>query len=115
VYTAETISLAMLEILVHVTEIPTDYRVSAIAIPDNVSMETIARQGLPKGWNAAAGSSGARAFGSKWVKEARSAVLSLPSSVVRNERIFVLNPAHPEFAQIEFGRPAPHVFDARLK
>ena len=115
VYTAETLSLAMLEVLVHFTELPKNYIVTAVVIPDSISIEVVAKRRLPKGWNGASGSAGARRFGKKWVKEARSAVLSVPSSIVANERLFVLNPAHRDFVQIEFGKPARYVFDVRLR
>jgi len=97
------------------TELPEDFVVSAITIPDAVDIETVARRLLPRGWNRVSGSKAAKEFGKRWVKDARSAVLSVPSSIVANERLFVLNPAHPDFSQIRFGKPEPHVFDARLK
>jgi RES domain-containing protein len=115
IYTAETISLAMLEVLVHFTELPTGYRVSAIAIPDTVVIETLPKRSLPKGWNRVSGSAAAREFGRMWIKEGRSAVLSVLSSIVTKERIFVPNPAHRDFPKIKFGKSRLHVFDARLK
>ena len=102
-------------LLVHFTELPDNYVVSVIAIPDPVSIEVIAKRRLPKGWNKASGSTAARAFGKKWVEEARSAVLAVPSSIVAKERLLILNPAHRDFSQIEFGKPVRHVFDPRLR
>jgi len=42
-----------------------------------------------------------------------SAVLSVPS-VILGERNYVLNPAHTDFARIEFAQPEAFRFDLRL-
>ena len=39
----------------------------------------------------------AQAFGREWFLQKRSAVLSVPSAVIRIERNFVLNPHHADF------------------
>jgi RES domain-containing protein len=70
---------------------------------------------LPSDWNQITESPQAQAFGKAWVEEARSAVLSVPSSIVPTERCFVLNPAHPDFAKIEFRESSRFRFDPRLK
>jgi RES domain-containing protein len=99
----------------HYTEVPEDYVLSAITIPDTVKIEIVPKRFLPKGWDAITGSRAGKAFGRKWVKESRSAVLSVPSSIVQSERVLILNPAHPDFPEIQFGKPVPHPFDPRLK
>ena len=65
-----------------------------------------------------AGSPASRAtqdFGAKWRREQRTAVLRVPSVVVLGEFNYLLNPAHPDFAKITLGQPAPFAFDTRLK
>lgn len=42
----------------------------------------------------------AQVFGKEWLLQKRSPVLSVPSSVIRIERNFVLNPHHEDFAKI---------------
>jgi RES domain-containing protein len=54
-----------------------------------------------------------RSLGDAWVEQQRSAVLSVPS-VILGERNYVLNPAHSDFARIEFAEPEPFRFDLRL-
>ncbi|MBZ5728366.1 MAG: DUF2384 domain-containing protein [Acidobacteriia bacterium] len=53
--------------------------------------------------------------GRKWAAAARSAVLSVPSAIVPTERIYVLNPKHPDFERVEFLAAVPFRFDPRLK
>jgi len=53
-------------------------------------------------------------FGGLWVKQARSAVLELPSAIIPIELNYLLNPAHPEFKKIAIGKPVPFSFDPRF-
>ena len=48
------------------------------------------------------------------VREARSAVLQVPSVLIPAEFNFLLNPAHPEFGTIEILDPSPFELDFRL-
>jgi RES domain-containing protein len=48
------------------------------------------------------------------VKQARSAVLELPSAIIPIELNYLLNPAHPEFKKIAIGKPVPFSFDPRF-
>jgi RES domain-containing protein len=53
-------------------------------------------------------------IGDLWAREARSAVLSLPSALVPMEQNFLLNPAHADFRRIRIGTAEPFPFDRRL-
>jgi RES domain-containing protein len=48
------------------------------------------------------------------VREARSAVLEVPSIVVNGEFNYLLNPEHPDFERLEIGSALPFSFDPRL-
>jgi RES domain-containing protein len=70
---------------------------------------------LPDGWNAEVPIPATQEIGEVWVREGRQILLSVPSSIIPNERNFVINPAHPAFGEIGF-RPSLHFhFDPRLK
>ena len=56
----------------------------------------------------------AQAFGEEWFLQKRSAVLSVPSAVIRIERNFVLNPRHADFPKVAIGAAAKLDFDPRL-
>ena len=56
----------------------------------------------------------ARARGSAWLTEQRSAILIVPSYVAREELNVLINPHHPESAAIRVGREKPVRWDARL-
>jgi RES domain-containing protein len=116
VYTAEHLSLAILEQLVHAgahRKLAAQVVITA-DIPDDVSVEALSPDDLPKGWRTVSGHDGLRTIGREWVERAGSAVLSVPSAVVPRERNIVLNPRHADFERIEIGSPDPFDFDPRL-
>jgi RES domain-containing protein len=115
VYASEHLSLAVLEVLVHVRvhQVRIAFHAFEITIPDAL-VDVVPDEQLPRGWDGAAIARGTRDFGSTWWRERRSVALSVPSVIVRQERNVVLNPLHPDFAQLEIARPARFRFDERL-
>jgi RES domain-containing protein len=106
VYAAEHASLAALETLIHSggRKIPPK-AIAQITIPDEVMIETGAWLDFPD----------SQAFGDRWVAEARSAVLRVPSIAVNQmESNLVLNPAHADFARIQWSPSTPFLFDPRF-
>ena len=69
---------------------------------------------MPHKWRQLPAPPSTREFGSRWVAESRSVVLRVPSAVVDGEFNYLLNPRHPDFAQLEIGVPQPFSFDPRL-
>ena len=114
VYTSGTISLALVEVLVHLTSraLPS---YSAILVEFEESLVyAVGAKELPQKWRDHPAPAGTRAVGDQWVADGRSAVLRVPSVVVPNEYKYVLNPNHPDFRQIRIGTPIAFPFDPRL-
>jgi RES domain-containing protein len=112
VYTAQSLSLAALEILVHLkqTRHVQPFRAFAVEVPDALIHEALA---LPPRWHVRLEVS--RAVGDAWLAERRSPALLVPSAVTPGERNVLLNPAHPEFSfEWVVTGPVPYRFDARL-
>ena len=107
IYTAQSRSLAALEILVHYAVLPRDFVLTPIRIPED--RVVIAR--LQTHWQFSEAQ--ARDLGLEWF--ARTAALGVYSVIIPEERIYILNPAHPEFKHIEFLDSEPFQFDPRLK
>jgi RES domain-containing protein len=115
IYAAETYAGAILELLVHanLNRLPHTQAVLTIEIPEDMAVEDLAAADLP-GWNAP-DQAVSRAFGDRWLAEARTAVLVVPSLVTQGrEDNILLNPAHPEFARITHTPQEPVVWDKRL-
>jgi RES domain-containing protein len=55
-----------------------------------------------------------RDLGDRWTESLATAVLEVRSVVVPLERNYLLNPVHPEFAEILVEPGVPFVFDERL-
>jgi RES domain-containing protein len=107
IYTAQSRSLAALEILVHYTVLPRDFVLTPIRIPED--RVVVAR--LQTHWQFSEAQT--RDLGLEWF--GRTAVLGVYSFVIPEERIYILNPSHPEFEYIEFLASEPFQFDPRLK
>ena len=69
---------------------------------------------LPDSWKDNPSPAALAEFGDRWVNDGSSAVLKVPSAVIDQEWNYLLNPAHPDFAQIIIGGANPFQFDARL-
>lgn len=115
VYVAETRALASLEVLVHAEDTRLLAAVHWVMIPVEIAAAFVEiPKALPKDWRRLPAPASTRELGTRWVTEARSAALRVPSIVIDGEFNYVLNPAHPDFAQLKIGVPAPFSFDPRL-
>ena len=114
VYTSATLSLALVEALVH---LPIDVlpAFSAVRVDFDDSLVAILEDAdLPADWRSDPAPTSTRTIGDAWVLAGNSAVLRVPSVVVPMEFNYVLNPRHPDFAQVTVGTPMPFPFDLRL-
>ncbi len=84
--------------------VPLDYVFMQIELA-RVSIETCDKSGNNRA---------DKSFGSAWLRETRSAVLSVPSVLVPGTRNYLINPAHPDFASIEIIGLTDFQFDPRL-
>ncbi len=114
VYTSATLSLAALETLVHLSP-PVTFKVVAIPVEFGEALvEAVPPAGLPADWAEEPPPPSSMEIGDLWVREARSAVLEVPSVVIPTEANFLLNPAHADFKRVKIGKPVPFSFDGRL-
>jgi RES domain-containing protein len=114
IYTSATLSLAALKNLVHLTP-PVFFKYAAIPVEfDEALIETLPASALPVDWTAEPPSPSTQLIGDRWVKEARSAVLKIPSVIIHSEPNYLLNPAHRTFKKIRLGKAIPFAFDPRL-
>ncbi len=113
IYASTNYATAMLEKLVHAGgALPPRQHFITITIPNGIAYEMVTKDNLP-GWHDA-NCKIARAFGRAWVREARSAVLIVPSVVARMDTNILINPAHPEARGIGHSLPEPTWWDGRL-
>jgi RES domain-containing protein len=115
VYTAESQSLAALEMVVHLesSELLHNYVVFEVGIDESLVLKIEWSQ-VPKNWRADPAPPKVREIGDAWAAAGKSAVLRVPSATLPSECNFLLNPRHPDFARLVIGKPSPFQFDARL-
>jgi RES domain-containing protein len=114
VYTAETQSLALLELLVQDEPLRARYVMIPAEISSAVKIDRITVAELPGDWRDPAARDHLQILGSEWIARSSSAVLAVPSAVVPGDTNYLLNPAHPSFHEIEIGSPQEFVTDLRL-
>lgn len=115
-YCAPSRSLAVMEVLVHLAqdELPPDFVMVRLTIPDDLPTHRPATGDLPKGWRKYPYAAATQALGARFMAEGRHAVLVVPSAIVPEEALHVLNPAHPTLATARVAEVKPFRFDPRL-
>jgi RES domain-containing protein len=115
VYAAGSTSLAILEMLVHLTvpELLQRYVVFEITFEAS-RVKTIDAARLPRSWRRSPAPASVQRLGDVWAASGASAVLKVPSVIVPNEWNYLLNPGHVDFAKITIGPKQPIKFDPRL-
>jgi len=105
VYCAPNVAIAVLETAAHMddTGLPLDRYLVEINIPAQVWKSRIiwSASRLPPQWDAIPAGGASAAAGSAWLASHRSAILLVPSVIVPEEFIALINPAHPLAAGID--------------
>jgi len=106
-YTAQHLSLACLEILVHLdkSEIPLDYVWSWTELDGAPGTLHVADTGRV---------SACQSAGRVWVSEGEQLAVRVPSIIIPGEFNILLNPLHASYATLPWSAPSPFRFDARL-
>jgi RES domain-containing protein len=112
-YTADSVALAMLELLVHVdrANVPPGLRLLAFEVPDDAIVE-LAPQ--PASWQQWPYTAQVQTAGDGWVRARSSLALRVPSVVARGHANVLINPAHARFAEVRRRLNEALVFDERL-
>jgi RES domain-containing protein len=115
-YTGETRALCSTEVAVHsqLGMVPQNYVMVSILIPDNILIETIDLNTLPNGWNKYPWQNATQAIGDSFIKKLKHLVLKVPSATIDGEHNFLLNPFHPQMAEVKIIDIKPFNFDSRL-
>jgi RES domain-containing protein len=115
IYTAQSQSLAILEMLVHLDspELLKKYVLFGVEI-DAALVTPLDRSSLPKDWKADVVPASVQALGDAWATSLNSVALRVPSTLVPDESNFLLNPLHPNFPRLRIRKPITFQFDPRF-
>lgn len=113
-YCTASISLALLEMLVHTQfhDYKKELDLMYVSLPDNITVPTLDVQKLKSNWIADEGYS--RFVGDEFIRSNQNPVLRVPSAVVQEEFNYLLNPQHPEFKKIKLTKTRSFRPDKRL-
>ena len=115
-YTAQTASLAILELLANIkgTQIPFQLIEININEGDILSIEDLG-VGLPSNWsNEKSGLNLTQKIGEGWIKSNKSSVLKVPSVHNPFEHNYLINPFHSNLS-LETSKKSWYLYDYRLK
>lgn len=113
VYTASTISLAVLERLVNEDmETMPPLALLTIEVPDSLPVQALNQ--LPQDWQKQPPGEATKQIGDNWLSEMKAAILKVPSAVVPREFNYLINPEHPGAQDISVEHNEMFQYDPRL-
>ena len=100
VYCAPTIAMAVLETAAHIDDsgLPLNRFLIAIGVPGAIwaRREEIGAEALPPTWAAIPAGRASVKIGSEWLASRRSPILMVPSVIVPEEWVALINPRHSD-------------------
>ena len=113
-YTAEHISLAALQMLVHINygEVQVSFYLLSIFVPENASMKEIRFNKLKKLWQN--DWEYTSFIGNEFVKSKETLCLKVPSALIEEEHNYLINPLHQDFKKVHITGSRQFDFDKRL-
>lgn len=115
-YTAGSLSLAALEMLIHLNneEILLSYSFASAEFDESLILPIEEFQTLPGIWSHSPPPLEIQRIGDEWAETQASVVLKVPTSVLPIEFSYLINVGHPKFTRVKLGEPQSFRFDERL-
>ena len=116
IFAAESLALAALERFVHAEPDfePSELVALEIELDPRLPIDTLEPSALPARWRDYPPPADLADVGARWLADARSVALLVPSAIVPRERNVILNPRHPQFSTVRARATEPFSFDPRL-
>ncbi len=115
-YSGSSRAISCLEMLVHLSgeQLQTDFKLTIIEISDDIEIEQLDEFNDPE-WSEFKNFYKSQSIGDEWAKSLRTAVLRVPSAIIKNEYNYLINPQHHDFVKIKIKKIENFYFDLRLK
>lgn len=115
VYLAETPAGALLEHLVHLVsrngKLPRTFSLLKIVVPENFAIRELSLLET-KSWTGSPEIT--QKMGDDWLRSLETPLARVPSVIIRDTRNILLNPLHPEAAEIRIVSATQDAYDLRL-
>jgi RES domain-containing protein len=116
VYLAESPAGALTEALVHLeldsADLPSSYKLLKSEAPDGISIISVQQSDLAETWGEDLIIT--RTIGDEWLASNNSALLKVPSAIIPETYNFLLNPNHPQAAEVKVLSHVEYPWDHRL-
>jgi RES domain-containing protein len=115
-YTAESRSLAVIEFTVgaQIALPPTDLVLLSIGLPESAPIATLESRSLPSDWKKYPRPISTQLLGDRYFNGLDHLAIKVPSVVVPQESIIVLNPHHPAMKNVKIVKTEKLIADERL-
>ncbi len=113
IYTAENLSLASLEVFVHLESGLVKLVATKAELLEELAVEEITVKSLPVNWQNSEMYPKLQQIGRDWLLSKRTPILKVPSAIVPVEHNYLLNPEHPDL-KITLDAPIEFKFDRRM-
>ncbi len=115
VYTAGSLSLATLEVMVHTHFYSALKYYVCIPIDFDPSLsQSITIEDLPDNWKADPIPQSVKKVGDRWIQNQETVILKVPSAIIPVETNYLINPSHLDFEKVVIHSPQKFTFDPRL-
>ena len=114
-YTAQHVSLAIVEVLANTEILPRDYSLVTFELPVTASIRQLTGDELPANRRDVPAPAALADFATIWIQQNQHWVLRVPSVQSPTEYNYLLNPLHPEHQTLKVVSIEPHPFHARLR
>jgi RES domain-containing protein len=116
IYTAESRALVMAEVAVHLTlaNLPRDFVMIEIKIPDSISIDELKLKTLNKDWNSNPHTLQTQKLGDAFIDSKEACILKVPSAVVKGDFNYLINPHHSDLDKIHIVSITDFPFDKRI-
>jgi RES domain-containing protein len=117
IYTADSLALAALEIIVHLpTSDLLNKKFNYIPVQFNPSLFiSLDPASLLDDWDSFPPPDSTQTIGTKWAFKKESVILKVPSTIIRKEFNYLINPLHSDYKKLSIGSPEMFAFDPRIK
>lgn len=115
IYAAESLSLATLEVIVHLQFYAALKNFVCLPIDfESTSLKTVNIDDLPENWREDPIPLACRSFGDKWIEKKDSLILKIPSVIIPVDNNYLINPDHPDFNKLTINPLQNFELDKRL-
>lgn len=115
-YTSESRSLAVLEVLAHTSKefMPLKYAIITLRIPKTLIKKVKIIESLPKEWNSLQTNQKTQEIGKVEFEENNQLGIIVPSSIITKEFNVILNPKHKEIGKLKIMETEIFKIDERV-